>query len=267
MEFYGVFKEIEALNIPGLIKSDLYEGYFSEFYEYMSKQKDKDEIDIYLGNAYKAGGNVLELACGNGRLTMELAKKGVQVIGVDCSQDMLNILEAKVKKSSTRIRKNIKFYKQDIFNLDIKEDFNMVMIPATSICLLLDNTDKLLEVMNNLYDSLPEKGRFVFDYIYEFDEENSQPKMKIITNSDGMRKDFILIQEFRDFYKNRAVMNFYAEKIVNGETQRYLGCTSKTIVADEVINDLIAKTKYKVVEKIDKNDDSVGKIRFVVLEK
>lgn len=42
--------------------------------------KDSYKIDFYLTNAYATGGHVLELACGNGRMTFELARKGIYVI-------------------------------------------------------------------------------------------------------------------------------------------------------------------------------------------
>lgn len=266
MKFYGIFKEIDELNIEGLVRSDLYEGYFSEFYENLSKGKNKEEIEIYLSNAYASGGNVLELACGNGRLTIELARRGVNIIGIDNSKDMLAILDRKIKKSPAKVKKNITFYEEDIFNLDIKEDFNMAMIPATSICLLLDNIDNILNTMNYIYDKLPEGGRFVFDYVYEFSELVKQPEMKIFTKSNEGIKDFVMMQEFRDFKENRAILNLYAERIENGNTERYLGCTSKTIVSETVIDELISRTKFKVIDKID-TDDNIGKIRYVILEK
>ena len=49
----------------------------------------RDDFKFYLREALAAGGPVLELACGTGRLTIPLKKKGVDITGLDMSGPML----------------------------------------------------------------------------------------------------------------------------------------------------------------------------------
>ncbi len=41
------------------------------------------DIPFYVEEAQRAGGLVLELACGTGRLTIPIAQSGVEIVGLD----------------------------------------------------------------------------------------------------------------------------------------------------------------------------------------
>jgi len=43
------------------------------------------DVGFYLGLAAESSGPVLELACGTGRVTLPLARSGVEVTGIDIS--------------------------------------------------------------------------------------------------------------------------------------------------------------------------------------
>ncbi len=56
------------------------------------------EIDFYqemAANAKRAGGSVLELACGTGRMAIRPAHSGASVVGLDLSQRMLEVARHK----------------------------------------------------------------------------------------------------------------------------------------------------------------------------
>lgn len=267
MQYFGIFKQLNDLEIDELIRSDIYNGYFAEFYEYLSKEINNEEIEIYLKNAYIKEGNVLELACGNGRITLELARRGGKVIGIDNSSDMLQILQRKIKKSNLKVKKNITWYNQDVFNLDIKEEFNLVILPATTICLFIDEIENIGRLFNYIYEKLPVGGRVVFDYIYEYKNQENETPVQIITKESQGIKEFIMWQEFKNFTPGRAIMNFYAEKIENDNTSRYLGHTDKAIISEETIDNLISKTKFKKIETISTDNKLVGNVKYIVLEK
>jgi 2-polyprenyl-3-methyl-5-hydroxy-6-metoxy-1,4-benzoquinol methylase len=54
----------------------------------------QDDLKFYLAEARKARGPVLELACGTGRLTIPLRKKGVDITGLDLAAPMLEVARA-----------------------------------------------------------------------------------------------------------------------------------------------------------------------------
>ena len=53
------------------------------------------DFDIF--SSYVNSGQVLDLVCGTGRLTIELAKRGLECVGIDKSASMLSMAQAKSK--------------------------------------------------------------------------------------------------------------------------------------------------------------------------
>jgi ubiquinone/menaquinone biosynthesis C-methylase UbiE len=88
-----------------------------------------DLLNFYRRQVARYGEPVLELACGSGRLTIPLAKEGVNITGLDISEDMLNL--AKVKASRSGV--NIRFIQGDMRSFDLREKFKLIFIPAQSL--------------------------------------------------------------------------------------------------------------------------------------
>ena len=61
------------------------------------------DIPFYLEEARRAGGPVLELACGTGRLTIPIAQTGVEVVGLDQSASMLAHLRTKARQAGVEV--------------------------------------------------------------------------------------------------------------------------------------------------------------------
>ena len=51
-----------------------------------------EDVDFYVGEARRAGGPVVELGVGTGRIAIPTAAAGIRVIGVDSSRGMLDVL-------------------------------------------------------------------------------------------------------------------------------------------------------------------------------
>jgi len=88
-----------------------------------------DLLDFYRRQVARYGEPVLELACGSGRLTIPLAKEGVNITGMDISEEMLNLAKLKASKSEV----NIRFIQGDMRNFDLGEKFKFSFIPAQSL--------------------------------------------------------------------------------------------------------------------------------------
>lgn len=84
--------------------------------------------DIYAGLA-PAGGAILELGAGTGRLTLGLAERGFRVCGVDISPTMLSQAEARVAKLAPDVRQRIELRQGDMTSLDLKRTFDLVICP------------------------------------------------------------------------------------------------------------------------------------------
>ena len=85
---------------------------FSIYYDKFHAQVSED-IPLVLEISLRAGGPILELGCGSGRLLLPLARAGLEVIGLDNSPEMLAILESEIEKEGDRLRDLIHIKQHD----------------------------------------------------------------------------------------------------------------------------------------------------------
>ena len=111
-------------------------------------------------------GLVLDLGCGTGNMTELLAKEGYDMIGVDNSEDMLEIASEKRAESGL----NILYLLQDMREFELYGTVKAVVSICDSINYILEEDD-LREVFSLVNNYLDPKGMFIFDlntkYKYE----------------------------------------------------------------------------------------------------
>ena len=95
---------------------------------YAAKQ-DLADLPFYLDLAEQSRGPVLEIACGTGRVLLPIARKGIEIHGVDNSQPMLDILNQNLAKESPEIRDKITVSEGDMRTFRLNRKFPLVMIP------------------------------------------------------------------------------------------------------------------------------------------
>ncbi len=110
---------------------------------------------------------VLDLGCGTGTLTELLARKGYDMIGVDYSQEMLNIAMQKKMRSGC----GILYLCQDMREIDLYSTVGTVISVCDSVNYLLEDEDveeTFAGVQNYLYPG----GIFIFDFntLYKYRE-------------------------------------------------------------------------------------------------
>lgn len=92
---------------------------FAGFYDGLTKNVGYGERARYIAQLLQryshAAGITLDLACGTGSLTAELAKMGFDVFGADASQDMLSIAQQKAAEEGL----DILFLRQKMQGLDL----------------------------------------------------------------------------------------------------------------------------------------------------
>jgi len=118
----------------------------------------KVDIPFYYGCALRWGGPVLELACGTGRITVPLASMGVEIEGMDCSQDML----AQAQKKAEDEGVSIKWHRGDMIDFNLPGRYPSIFIPFNSISHLAD-TDSLVSCLTSAEKHLFQGGRVVVD--------------------------------------------------------------------------------------------------------
>jgi SAM-dependent methyltransferase len=95
------------------------------------------DLAFYERVAREAGGPVLELACGTGRIALPLAGAGFHVIGVDRSEAMLAIARRKLAALPASVQERLTLVNQDMSALNLGQRFGFVFVPFRSFQALL----------------------------------------------------------------------------------------------------------------------------------
>ncbi len=102
---------------------------------------------------------VVELGCGTGSFTLEMAKRGYDIIGTDLSFEMLDIARRKAAEAG----RDIMFLQQDMRELDLYCTAGTIVSVCDSINYLTEDED-VLETFRLVNNFLYPKGLFIFDF-------------------------------------------------------------------------------------------------------
>lgn len=269
--FFGIFKEIYSVSESNNIEIiNSYISKFAETYDIISESDVSEtfEMDLYIKYlSLCKGRRVLELACGSGRITIPLARKGYQVTGVDVSQDMLDIMESKLGRN---LRERIQLIKDDVTVLSkVKEKYNLVILPATTIRLL--DTDLELFI-NHIYDYVEDGGYFIFDFRDLLGSMEGIVEGDMVTHSYTKNDEFnvVFVQEQCDCVNMKSKTNYYINTL--GKTkQLYLGYTCLNLFHYSDIENVLKRTKFSSYEMMKTGEYtgnvSTGSIYTCILKK
>ncbi len=97
-----------------------FEGWddYAPFYDWENARTlGRRDVPFWRNLAVNAGGRVLELGCGTGRIALPLARAGVHVVGIDRSEAML--ARARVRMRRSRLAGRIDLVRGDIRHLPV----------------------------------------------------------------------------------------------------------------------------------------------------
>lgn len=95
---------------------------------YAAKQ-DLLDLPFYLELAEQIGGPILEVACGTGRVLLPIARKGIEIYGVDNSPPMLKILEKHLTREPHEVRQKVTLHEGDMRDFRLGSRYPLVIIP------------------------------------------------------------------------------------------------------------------------------------------
>jgi SAM-dependent methyltransferase len=106
------------------------------------------------------GSRVLDLACGHGRHSVELAKRGCAVTGVDLSEPSLGLAAARAAEAGVEVR----FERADMRRLGYEGEFDAVVNMFTAFGYFAEDADNRL-VLERVAAALAPGGAFLLDVV------------------------------------------------------------------------------------------------------
>jgi len=139
------------------------ESFWKTFAPAMFTQERLDVTAEEIGQAVKLldiekGAKILDLCCGMGRHSLELARLGYKVVGVDLTQEYL----AKARKQAKSDGLDIEFIRDDMRKFCQPESFDAVINMLTAFGYFEDSEENI-RVLENIYRSLRKGGKLLID--------------------------------------------------------------------------------------------------------
>ena len=116
------------------------------------------DLPFYAEEAQPARGPVLELGCGTGRLTIPIADSGVEIVGLDRSDSMLDYARTKADAAGAHIT----WVEADCRSFELGRKFALIFKAFNSMQHLHDHAS-LTALFGKVGNHLADGGRFVFD--------------------------------------------------------------------------------------------------------
>jgi SAM-dependent methyltransferase len=130
-------------------------------YDQRNNSLSSGELEWYLKYAAQAKGNILELACGSGRLLIPIAEAGYQIDGVDNAEAMLSRLRSKLFSLGRHTQSKAKLYLGDMLTFKAPYVYKMVFVGYNSLT-CLETEEMILQCFRNVSSNLEKEGFFLF---------------------------------------------------------------------------------------------------------
>jgi 2-polyprenyl-3-methyl-5-hydroxy-6-metoxy-1,4-benzoquinol methylase len=101
---------------------------------------------------------ILDVGCGTGRHSIELARRGYKVVGVDMSEAQLQRAEEKARDAGVRLT----FLKFDARDLPFFDEFNLVIMLCEGAFPLMETDEMNFRILHNVARALKQNGRLIF---------------------------------------------------------------------------------------------------------
>ena len=135
----------------------------SEFYDFYDGPEDReDQFAFYTSLFDSEKGELLELACGTGIITIELARRGFHITGIDYDSDMLAVANRKLAKENEDTRRRAQFHCADMKDFIVNRQFGAVIIPTNSFGYLVKLEDQQA-CLKRVREHLLRKGILVIE--------------------------------------------------------------------------------------------------------
>jgi SAM-dependent methyltransferase len=198
---------------------------------YAAKQ-DLVDLPFYLDLAEQTAGPILEVACGTGRVLLPIARKGIEIHGVDNSLPMLKILQDSLAHEPQEVRQRVTLHEGDMRDFRLGAQYPLVIIPFRPMQHMHTVADQV-SALTTAASHLSEGGILAFDVFYpKFDLINAKMGEEVLEFewSPGPNSTEVVRRYFRKdsvdkiqqiFYFTFIYRTFRAAELIIEETEAF----------------------------------------------
>lgn len=126
----------------------------------LAQNQDKYDLDFYLWAAREFGDPILDLGCGTGRVSLNLAKFGFDVTGLDLSPQLLLEAQSKALKNGLKV----KFVCGNMSEFSLSKKFPLIITTGFAIAHLY-SPDQLYNHFLCIKRHLTTEGIYIFSHL------------------------------------------------------------------------------------------------------
>jgi SAM-dependent methyltransferase len=153
---------------------------FGALYDAVPLYAARADVPFYVAEGVQAGGEVLELGCGTGRILLPIARAGTPITGLDASRAMLERCRANVSLEPAAVRKRVTLHEGDAGTFDCRRRFPLIIAPFRVMQHLVTIDDQL-RFLDTVMRHLAPGGHFVFDVF--------NPSFSVMLSHDGQERE------------------------------------------------------------------------------
>jgi SAM-dependent methyltransferase len=140
---------------------DEYAG-IADLYDHVVLYRDRPDVAFYIEAAKQAGGPVLEVGCGTGRVLIPTARAGLDIVGLDLSPQMLAVCRDRLRDEPATVQFRVQLVEADMRQFELGRTFAIATIPFRPFQHLLTVEDQL-SCLASIRRHLVIGGALVFD--------------------------------------------------------------------------------------------------------
>lgn len=168
------------------MKDGMYAGLDAEFYDELL-EGEMDDLPFWKTLVQEVDGRSLEVACGTGRILIPLLEAGLEVDGMDISENMISLLREKTSKLGFEPGVRV----QAMEALDMGRSYSLIFIPGFSLQMAKDRGG-LSQALRACNRHLAPGGKLAVSLFFPWEEmEDDEPGewrlRKKLTRPDGTR--------------------------------------------------------------------------------
>ena len=225
---------------------------FARYYDELTANIDYRKRAVYFDSIIKKfkktqGDILLDLACGTGSISMEMARLGYDVIGVDNSEEMLGAAIEKKFESGLPVQ----YLCQDMRKLDMYGTIDVTICALDSIN-HLNSLNDIRQVFAGVSLFAEPQGLFIFDVNTPYKHRKILANNTFTYETD---KVYCIWENSLNEKTDEVKMNLeFFELMENGLYQRSSDSFSEKAYTNEEIEALLTETGFELLAKY--GDDS-----------
>ena len=159
----------------------------------------REDIPFYVQEDSRSGGPVLELGCGTGRVTLPIAQSGIDIVGLDNSEGMLEKARSKARLLEDG-NGHMDLRMGDMREFSLDRTFPLIIIPFRGFLALL-SVEEQVRCLTAIKKHLGPDGRLIFNIFVPdpqmlVEDEDAAFHLRDVTDPDTGRT-FVIWQQTR----------------------------------------------------------------------